>query len=92
MRLRSSHPSGLWLVAALLVIPHAALAQSAQPLTLDAAMARAVAANRTLAAARLALPGAVAGVGVAKERLNPELAYRIREGNSAPGHQRGLPI
>jgi len=74
MRLRSSHRSGLWLVAVLL-LPGAALAQSAQPLTLDAAMARAVAANRTLAAARLALPGALAGVGVASERLNPELAY-----------------
>jgi outer membrane protein, heavy metal efflux system len=38
-------------------------------------MARAIAANRSLAAARLALPGAVAGVGVAGERLNPELSY-----------------
>ena len=38
-------------------------------------MSRAIAANRSLAAARLALPGAVAGVGVAGERLNPELSY-----------------
>jgi hypothetical protein len=36
---------------------------------------RGCAANRSLAAARLALPGAVAGVGVAGERLNPELSY-----------------
>lgn len=38
-------------------------------------MTRAIAANRGLAAARLALPGAAAGVGVASERLNPELSY-----------------
>jgi len=38
-------------------------------------MSRAIAANRSLAAARLALPGAVAGVSVAGERLNPELSY-----------------
>ena len=74
MRPRSSQGSGAWL-AALLLIPYAAAAQSAAPLTLDAAMARAIAANRSLAAARLALPGAVAGVGVASERLNPELSY-----------------
>ena len=70
-----SQRSGAWLAAALLLVPHAAWAQSAAPLTLDAATSRAIAANRSLAAARLALPGAVAGVGVAGERLNPELAY-----------------
>jgi len=75
MRRRSNQASGVYLAVALLLIPHASRAQSAAPLTLDAAMSRAIAANRSLAAARLALPGAVAGVGVAGERLNPELSY-----------------
>jgi cobalt-zinc-cadmium efflux system outer membrane protein len=59
---------------ALLLWPCAAWAQSA-PLTLDAAIARAVATNRGLAAARLAAPVAMAGIDVARERLNPELTY-----------------
>jgi len=75
MRRRSSRLAYACLAAALLFAPAAALGQSAAPLTLDAAIARAIASNRSLAAARLALPGAVAGVGVAGERLNPELSY-----------------
>src|SRR5262245_25152845 len=75
MRRRSNWRSGVCLAAALLLIPNAARAQSAAPLTLDAAMSRAIATNRGLAASRLALPSAVAGVGVAGERLNPELSY-----------------
>jgi len=74
MRRRSNRTTAA-LLAALLVAPSAALAQPAAPLSLDAAIARAIAANRSLAAARLALPGALAGVGVAGERLNPELSY-----------------
>jgi len=75
MRRRSSRIAYACAAAALLLAPCAARAQSAAPLTLDAAIARAIASNRSLAAARLALPGAVAGVGVAGERLNPELSY-----------------
>ncbi len=59
---------------ALLLCPSLARAQAA-PLTLDAAIARALAANRGLAAARLVTPVAAAGVDVARERLNPELTY-----------------
>jgi len=75
MRRRSSPIAYACAAAALLLAPCAARAQSAAPLTLDAAIARAIASNRSLAAARLSLPGAVAGVGVAGERLNPELSY-----------------
>ena len=75
MRRRSSRIAYACAAAALLLAPCAARAQSAAPLTLDAAIARAIASNRSLAAARLSLPGAVAGVGVAGERLNPELSY-----------------
>jgi cobalt-zinc-cadmium efflux system outer membrane protein len=54
------------------------LAQTPAPadgLTLPAAIERALAANPTIAAARLQRPVGVAGVGVARERPNPELAY-----------------
>jgi cobalt-zinc-cadmium efflux system outer membrane protein len=47
----------------------------AAPLTLQAAIERALAQNRTLLAARLQRPVDVAGVGVAGERPNPELTY-----------------
>ena len=66
---------GWALVGALLVCPHLASAQANSSLTLDAAITRAVAANRGLAAARLAAPVASAAVAVASERLNPDLSY-----------------
>jgi len=49
--------------------------QAPTPLTLDAAIVRATEANRALTAARLARPVSAAGIGVASERLNPELSY-----------------
>ena len=52
-----------------------ALAQTPAPLSLQAAIERALAANRTLAAARLQRPIDVAGIGVARERPNPEVLY-----------------
>ncbi|MGE5836019.1 MAG: TolC family protein [Acidobacteriota bacterium] len=48
---------------------------SSQALTLDAAFERALAANPTLTAARLARPVATAGVAVAGEHPNPEISY-----------------
>jgi len=48
---------------------------SPQALTLDAAFERAMAANPTLTAARLARPVATAGVAVAGEHPNPEISY-----------------
>ena len=44
-------------------------------LTLGEAITRALAANPTIAAARLQRPIDVAGVAVARERLNPEVQY-----------------
>jgi cobalt-zinc-cadmium efflux system outer membrane protein len=74
--MRRVNSRGLAALAALVLGPSLAFAQSTTaPLTLDAALARAMAANRGLAAARLALPGAIAGVDVAAERQNPEVAY-----------------
>lgn len=60
---------GAWLVAA------SASAQGGEPLTLSAAVARAAASNRALAAAKLQRPVDLAAVAVARERLNPELTY-----------------
>src|SRR6185503_12502814 len=45
------------------------------PLTLAGAIDRALAANPSIGAARLQRPIDIAGVGVAGERLNPEVAY-----------------
>jgi cobalt-zinc-cadmium efflux system outer membrane protein len=50
-------------------------ADAGQRLTLDAAIARALEANRTIAAARLSRPVGLADLAVARERLNPELSY-----------------
>ncbi len=44
-------------------------------LTLDAVMILAMAGNRTIAAARLQQPVDEAGIGIARERPNPDLSY-----------------
>ncbi len=68
-----------------LLAPRSASAQTPGPtLTLEQAIARALAANPTIAAARLAGPVSVAGVAVARERLNPEVAF---EGAKDPPRQ-----
>jgi len=54
-------------------------AQAPAPLTLDGAITRALASNRTLTAARLLKPVAAAGLGIAQERLNPELTYEAEK-------------
>ena len=56
--------------------PRLALAQAQDAgLSLDAAIQRALASNRTIAAARLARPVTAAGVAVAREVPNPEVAF-----------------
>ena len=64
----------VWL---LLSAPAAAQIATTNPLTLDAAIERALAANATIAAARLRGPINVAGLAVARERLNPEAIVEI---------------
>lgn len=54
-------------------------AQTPPPLTLEAAMAQAMSANPTIAAARLRHAVDLAGVGVARERPNPEFAYEAEK-------------
>ncbi|HET7220849.1 MAG TPA: TolC family protein [Vicinamibacterales bacterium] len=70
--------SHLALVVALCrVLPAAAQTIPPQGLTLDAATSRALAANPTLAAARLRGAIASAALGVASERLNPEASVEF---------------
>src|SRR5690349_12960461 len=81
MRGHASTITGLVAGALLnLMVAAAAAAQSqtspaADPLTLAGAIDRALAANPSIAAARLQRPIDIAGVGVAGERPNPEVAY-----------------
>jgi cobalt-zinc-cadmium efflux system outer membrane protein len=78
-----------WVVAGLAVAPASAQAPG---LTLAAAIDQALAANRTIAAARLQRPVDVAGIGVAAERPNPEFAFE--SARDAPKYSLGgtLPI
>jgi cobalt-zinc-cadmium efflux system outer membrane protein len=64
-----------------LLITAAARAQSTvgEPLTLEGAMARALAANPTIAAARLTAAINLANLAVARERLNPEASIEIEK-------------
>jgi cobalt-zinc-cadmium efflux system outer membrane protein len=64
--------SGCGLVLVVLLSGDALAQATASSLTLQAAMERALAANPTIAAARLRRPVDVAGLAVARERLNPE--------------------
>jgi len=61
-------------LGALLLGPNAACADEA-PLTLDEAITIALASNPSLAAAGYQVPVARAGIDVAKQRPNPELAF-----------------
>jgi len=70
--------SAVGLALALTVSLHAQNTQQG-PLTLDAAIARAIEANRTLIAARLQRPVSVASVGVAGERPNPEVSFEAEK-------------
>ena len=55
---------------------------SGEPLTLQAALDRALAANPTIAAARLRGPIDIAGLAVARERLNPEASIEVPKRNT----------
>jgi cobalt-zinc-cadmium efflux system outer membrane protein len=62
------------------------------PLTLEAALARALEANRTIAVARLATPVAAAGTGVARERPNPDLSVEASRETPKQAVTFSLPI
>lgn len=62
------------------------------PLTLEAAMERALAANPAIAAARLRRFTAVAGVGVARERLNPEARVEFERETPTRAYSVAMPL
>ena len=76
---RQGRRSALGTCAVWLMLSAPAVAQvgTTNSLTLDAAMERALVANATIAAARLRGPIYVAGLAVARERLNPEATVEI---------------
>ncbi len=78
------------LVAALLAASPLAAQGAGEPLTLDAAFDRALAANPTIAAARLRRLADLAGVDVARERPNPEA--RVEFERETPTQAYGLSV
>ena len=70
---------GMSLVALLLPARLAAQAPSLDPLTLELAVERALAANPTIAAARFGRAVRLAGIAVAGERPNPELTFEVEK-------------
>jgi outer membrane protein, heavy metal efflux system len=76
-----------WLIAA---PPAAAQVATAGSLTLQTAMDRALAANPTIAAARLRGPINLANLAVARERLNPEATVEIEK--EAPKQAFGMAV
>jgi cobalt-zinc-cadmium efflux system outer membrane protein len=77
-------------VSLLLSAPAVAQVATTSSLTLNAAMERALAANATIAAARLRGPIHVASLDVARERLNPEATVEIEK--EAPKHAFGFAV
>src|SRR6187401_1748724 len=82
--------------AILIAVATQASAQSQTPVTgglsLAAAIERALAANPSIAAARLQRPIDRAGVGIAGERPNPELAYELAKETPRQAITATLPI
>ena len=84
--------SGAALVALLLSVPVAAQVAPVGSLTLQAAIARAMAANATLAAARLRGPINLASLAVARERLNPEAAIEFERETPKEAYGVAVPL
>ena len=69
-----------------------AQSQSGEPLTLPAALDRALAANPTIAAARLRSPIDMAGLEVARERLNPEASIEFQKETPRQSYGVSVPL
>jgi outer membrane protein, heavy metal efflux system len=93
LTLRSSARRFGWASWLVLLTPAAAAPQApADALTLQAAMDRALAANPSVAAARLVRPIDVAGLAVAGERLNPEATVEIEKETPKQAFGLALPL
>jgi len=84
-------PVSLAVIAASVLHASTAAAQTG-PLTLQAAMARALAANPTIAAARLKGPINLANLAVARERLNPEGAFELEKETPKEAYALAVPL
>lgn len=71
---------------------HAQPAQTTGPLTLEAAFARALSANPTIAAARLRRDVNLLGVAVARERLNPEARVELEKETPTQSFSLAVPL
>ncbi len=83
---------GAFLALGVVVATVRAEQASSQPLTLDSAIERALAANLSLAAARAGRAVAEAGLGVAAERPNPEVTYEAEREAPRQGIGVSMPI
>src|SRR3954464_12650134 len=80
------------LVLALLVAPARAQVAPVGSLTLQGAIARAMAANATIAAARLRGPINLANLAVARERLNPEGSFELEKETPKEAYGVAVPL
>src|SRR5258705_7640226 len=83
---------GIGLAAVLLSAPAAAQTAAVGSLTLQAAIDRAMAANATIAAARLRGPINLANLAVARERLNPEGSFELERETPKEAYGVAVPL
>jgi cobalt-zinc-cadmium efflux system outer membrane protein len=84
--------TGICLIALLVATPAGAQTRAASPLSLQVAMERAFAANPTIAAARLIREINLAGLAVARERLNPEAIVEFEKETPKQGFGLVIPL
>jgi outer membrane protein, heavy metal efflux system len=83
---------GIGLAAALLSVPAAAQVAPVGSLTMRAAIDRAMAANPTIAAARLRGPINLANLAIARERLNPEGSIELEKETPKEAYGVAVPL
>jgi outer membrane protein, heavy metal efflux system len=88
----TSRTAAACLTALLFAVPVVAQTPLANPLTLQEAMDRALAANPAIAAARLRGAVNVAGLALARERLNPEATFEIEKETPKQAYGFALPL
>ena len=92
LALRFAVASVVLLVSPLLLAPAAAQVAPVGSLTLGAAVERAMAANPTIAAARLRGPINLANLAVARERLNPEGSIELEKETPKEAYGLAVPL
>jgi cobalt-zinc-cadmium efflux system outer membrane protein len=90
--LKPLHPLGAALAALLLCVSASAQVAPVGSLTLRAAIDRAMAANATIAAARLRGPINLANLAVARERLNPEGSFELEKETPKEAYGFAVPL